>query len=270
MLTLVATPIGNLQDISSRAKESIGTCDVLLCEDTRHSLKLLNCLDLAKPAMVSLHKFNESAKQEQILQWLREGKNVVLISDAGTPGICDPGARLVRACHDEHIRVSIIPGPCAFACAFAVSGIETTPVQFLGFLPKKETERKKALQELLVYPGTSIVYESPNRLLSTIELTAEIDPSWKITLTRELTKIHEQVLVTTASELLSTPFEAKGECTIVFHPNLAEHLRPDDKAIVRQVEQLRKQFSCSLKEAVELTACHLRLSQREVYQTCIS
>ena len=187
MLTLVATPIGNLEDFSFRAIESLKNCDYILCEDTRHSSILLNKHNIHKPTK-SYHQFNESKSEKQILNDLKNGKNICLISDAGTPAIADPGAELVLKCIENKIEITYIPGPCALIMALVCSGLNTSRFQFLGFLPKKNQALKSTLSEILIYPGTTIFYESPNRILNFLEILEKIDPERNVTIGRELTK----------------------------------------------------------------------------------
>src|ERR1700733_30336 len=162
MLYVIATPIGNLSDITYRAVQTLQSCDYILCEDTRHSLALLRHYQIRKP-LTSLHKFNESKKQQAIVEDLHRGQTIGLISDAGTPAISDPGSWLIQRCLEEKIRVIPIPGASALTTALSCSGLNTERFQFCGFLPKKASELKKCLQELLAYPGTTVCYESPHR-----------------------------------------------------------------------------------------------------------
>jgi len=268
VLSLIATPIGNLRDISERAQEALSSCDLLLCEDTRHTSKLFHALNIKSPKRESLHKFNEASREDEVIALLKGGSHVALVSDAGTPGICDPGSALVARCHKEKIPVTIIPGPCAFASAYALSGAISERVQFVGFLPKKEKERRGLLQELITYPGTSVAYESPNRLKETLRCAADIAPAWQITLVRELTKIHEEVLSMDAETLSQSLDSVRGECTLVFH-GFSQQSVPSDEELISQVRATRSSFSCSLKEAVEIVAHNNKISQRTLYQLCI-
>lgn len=216
MLYLIATPIGNLADISFRALKTIEECDYLLCEDTRHSLRLLQHYELHKP-LKSYHAFNEAAREQSIIQDLKEGKKIGLLSDAGTPGIADPGMRLVRACHAQGIVVIAIPGACAAIVALVCSGFSSERFQFIGFLPVKKGQRARLLQEGLNYPGTTIAYETPHRLLSTLEILNEIAPQRLIGVARELTKKFEQVQQGVPSALLTywKGRSFKGECVLL-------------------------------------------------------
>jgi len=216
MLFLISTPIGNLEDFSFRAVKAIESCDYLLCEDTRHSQKLLAHYELRKP-LKSYHQFNEAARQNGILEDLKSGKTIGLLSDAGTPGIADPGMRLVKKCREEGLEISAIPGACAAIVALVASGFTTERFQFVGFLPFKKGKREKLLVETLSYPGTTIAYESPHRIVSTLEILAQIAPQVEVIVARELTKKFETYHRGTAPFLLEgwrkTP--PKGEMVLL-------------------------------------------------------
>ena len=175
VLYLVSTPIGNLADFSFRAVETLKKCDYILCEDTRHSRFLLEHYGIQTP-LKSFHKFNEAKALESVLSDLKEGKTLALISDAGTPLISDPGQELVLQCRAEGLAVSAIPGACAVIDALVLSGLPSTPFQFIGFLPKKEKELQSVLSQALFYAGTTIAYESPHRIEETLAAIAQIDP----------------------------------------------------------------------------------------------
>ncbi len=266
MLILIATPIGNLGDLSPRAQEALQQCDLLLCEDTRHTGQLLHLAGIKAKEKRSLHKFNEAEREEEVIQLLHAGKAVGLVSDAGTPGIADPGARLVARCHAEGIKVSIIPGPCAFVAAYALSGYTDEAFQFLGFLPKTRNERSKLFDKMREYSGASIVYESPYRIKETL---TEVDPQWEVVMVRELTKIHEQVVRASAGELLQqlADKEVKGECVLIFSPSKKE--KPSLEELVQQVHHVRESFSCSVKEAIEAVAKARGVSQKDLYRLII-
>ncbi len=201
MLYLIATPIGNLQDISFRALKAIEACDYLLCEDTRQSLKLLSHYELRKP-LKSYHHFNEASREKTIIEDLKRGLTIGLLSDAGTPGISDPGERLVRKCVEEMCEICPIPGACALITALVGSGLPTSRFQFIGFLPLKKGPRGRLLTEALSYPGTTVAYESPHRILSTLELLQAAAPEHHVVVARELTKKFEQFHRGTPQELL--------------------------------------------------------------------
>jgi 16S rRNA (cytidine1402-2'-O)-methyltransferase len=202
MLYLIATPIGNLGDISFRAIEILKSCDYLLCEDTRHSVLLLQKYEIKKP-LKSYHKFCEARKETEIMEDLKNGKTIGLITDAGTPGIADPGERLVASCVVHSIPVVPIPGPCALIQALCASGLETSLFQFCGFLPKKSGQLQKAIANILEYPGTSICYESPMRILRVLKEIYSQDSQRQIVIARELTKKFEEFIHGTAEEILN-------------------------------------------------------------------
>ena len=269
MLILIATPIGNLRDISDRARAALASCDVVCCEDTRHTGLLFQAINILPQKLISLHKFNETRREDEIIALLREGKSVGLVSDAGTPAIADPGAALVARCHREGIGVTAIPGPCAFATAYALSGALCPQMQFLGFLPKGRGEREKVLAQMALYEGATVVYESPNRLRETLICTASIEPSWEVVLVRELTKIHEEVIRLPAEQLVSRLQEERGECTLVFLPCPRKE-RPEEEQLFKEIHAVQKAGECSMKEAIEVVATRYRLSRRELYQLAVS
>lgn len=203
MLYLIATPIGNLSDFTFRAIAAIKECDYLLCEDTRHSGILLKHYDLQKP-MRSYHKFNEFKKLNEIIEDLKIGKTIGLLSDAGTPGIADPGFQLIETCVKEGIQVIPIPGACAAIVALMGSGLCADQFQFVGFLPKKKSELTKLFQKILEYDGVTICYESPYRLKNSLSLLETLLPHRKIVIARELTKKFEEFI-------RGTPLSLKGK-----------------------------------------------------------
>ena len=270
MLLLVATPIGNIQDISQRAIEALSSAEIIACEDTRHTGMLLAQLKIPKKKLISFYKENEQFKEEEILSFLREGKTVVLVSDAGMPCVSDPGSRLVDRCHKEQIRVSIIPGPTACMSAYALSGIVShKPVQFIGFLPKTEKAVEEAIFQLRCYDGATIAYEAPHRLQSTLKIIAQIDPEWQIVVVRELTKYFEQV-VRSSARALAEIFSEKvlGEIVLVFLPRDVS-VRPSDEQIIEEVKLLREKWGCALSEAAQMVSRNHGLSHRTVYNACV-
>ncbi len=216
MLYLIATPIGNLKDITLRALETLALCDYVLCEDTRHTRILLNHYQIKVP-LKSFHLFNETAKEDSIVWDLKRGKQIGLVSDAGTPGISDPGERLVRRCRQEEIEISVLPGPCAAIAALSASGLATSRFQFFGFLPKKPGKLKRAIGELLRYEGTSICYESPFRLLATLKIISQQEPERRCAVAREITKKFETHMQGTAAEMVEffSKNKPKGECVVM-------------------------------------------------------
>ena len=201
MLYIIPTPIGNLKDITLRAIETLSSCDYILCEDTRHSSILLNHYEIKKP-LKSYHQFNESSKLNEILDDLRNGKNIALISDCGTPGICDPGSILIKACREIDLPITSLPGPCALITAFSLSGSQEGQFQFLGFFPRKNKEIYEYLLRITNFQGVSIFYESPLRILETLNIFQKVLPDAKIQVTRELTKNFEEKIKGTAEEII--------------------------------------------------------------------
>ncbi len=214
MLFLLPTPIGNLSDVSFRFIETVKQCDYLLCEDTRRSAILLNHYELRIP-LKSFHLHNERTKSATVIHDLEAGKTIGLLSDAGTPGINDPGNYLVRLCLAADLKVVALPGPCAAIVALSASGLDMSRFQYFGFLPKKPGKLRKTLQEILDYPGTTITYESPYRILATLKLLVELDPEREIVVARELTKKFETYYKGKPQELLSSLKTTKGEFVLL-------------------------------------------------------
>ncbi len=222
MLYVVATPIGNLEDLTPRALRVLKNSEVILCEDTRKTGLLLQHFQIAGPRLVSYFEHNEQTRIPEVLDLLRAGKIVSLVTNAGTPAISDPGFKLIREVADERLEVVTIPGPCAAIAALAISGLPTDKFAFLGFLPKKSQQLIKILQPLkdLPYAVSCVAYESPYRLLSSLKVIQEIaGPEAMVSVHREMTKVHEESLRGTMAEVLSQLQEKgrlKGEITLVF------------------------------------------------------
>jgi 16S rRNA (cytidine1402-2'-O)-methyltransferase len=271
MLYLVSTPIGNLADITLRALETLKACDYILCEDTRHSHILLNHYQIHRP-LKSYHKFNEATRQESILQDLASGKHICLISDAGTPGISDPGADLVKICLEHHIPITAIPGPCAAIQALICSGLSTERFQFWGFLARKESELKRELQTIFAYQGTTICYESPHRLLKVLELIQITQPQRLLVIARELTKKFEEIIRGTAQVLIEhwQHHPLKGEIVLLISPGSSEpssdwaNLTPEE-----HVKWTQQTYHLTRKEALRLVAELRGVPKRHLYQQLI-
>jgi 16S rRNA (cytidine1402-2'-O)-methyltransferase len=258
MLYLVATPIGNLEDFSFRAVKTLQSCDLILCEDTRHSRTLLAHYQIDQP-LQSFHSFNEKGKEDAVIESLKKGQTIALISDAGTPGICDPGEFLVKRCYEEKIPVQAIPGPCAWAAALSLSPFPKDRVQFLGFFEKENLPR------LLAFPGTTVFYEAPHRILSTLSLLSKHDPSRKVCILRELTKHFEEHLLGTAQEHL-THFEntpPKGEFAVVCDGSALDFTTLSEK---EHVALLQKEYHLDLADAIRLAAELRGVPKRKIYQ----
>jgi 16S rRNA (cytidine1402-2'-O)-methyltransferase len=200
-LYLVATPIGNLEDITLRALRVLKECDVVAAEDTRHSGQLLKHFGIAKP-LLSCFQFNEARRGEEILERLRRGEKVALVTDAGTPGISDPGERVVSAALAAGLRVESVPGPCALVAGLTCSGLPGDEFHFVGFLPHKAGQRRRRLEGLGSVPGTLILYESPYRIVKLLEELAELYPERRVVLARELTKKFEELRAGSPRQLL--------------------------------------------------------------------
>ncbi|MCP5469362.1 MAG: 16S rRNA (cytidine(1402)-2'-O)-methyltransferase [Chlamydiales bacterium] len=219
MLYILPTPIGNLADVSFRFLECVKECDYLLCEDTRRSRILIKHYDL-DIKLQSFHLHNEKTKAARVLSDLEMGKTIGLLSDAGTPGINDPGSHLVRLCREQELDVVALPGPCAAITALSASGLDTTRFQFFGFLPKKPGKLRKILTEILDFPGTTIAYESPYRVIATLKALEELDPDRLLVVARELTKKFESYYRGNAAEILSQIKTPKGEFVLLISPQI--------------------------------------------------
>ena len=218
---LVATPIGNLEDITLRAIRILKEADIVVAEDTRQTLKLLNHMEISKP-MISYHRHSTENKLEEIIEKVKQGNNIALVSDAGTPVISDPGEDIVKRAIEENIELVPIPGPCALITALIASGIDAKEFTFLGFLPLNKKSRKDKLNEIKNAKKTIILYEAPHKLKETLKDLTEITENRKIVLARELTKIHEEFVTGTAEELIEKMQEPKGEFVIVIDKNEEE------------------------------------------------
>lgn len=211
---LVATPIGNLNDITLRALDVLKEVDIIAAEDTRHTLGLLNYFNISKP-LISYYKQNEKTKSELLINKAKEGKNIAIVSDAGTPGISDPGEEVVKKAIESGIDIIPIPGACAFINALIASGLSTREFLFIGFLSALKKEKREKIEEIKYEKRTIILYEAPHKLKNTLELILEILGDRNIVLARELTKIHEEYIRGKVSEVLDIILEAKGEYVIL-------------------------------------------------------
>ena len=214
ILYIVATPIGNLEDITYRAINILNSVDIIAAEDTRHTLKLLNHYKISKH-LISYHRHNEEIKSEELIKELKEGKNIALVSDAGTPGICDPGEIVIKKCIEQEIKVIPVPGACAFVNALISSGLNTDTFLFLGFLPLNKKNRKQKLEQIKESTQTTIIYEAPHKLQSTLNDLRNIISDRKIVLARELTKIHEEFIRGSIEEIIKKSENIKGEIIIL-------------------------------------------------------
>lgn len=265
MLYLIATPIGNLKDITYRAVEILHTCDYLLCEDTRHSKVLLTHYGIQKP-LRSFHAHNEAGKENEVIEDLKKGLNIALLSDAGTPGVCDPGYLLGLRCRQEKIPFTALPGPCAAILGLTLSGLKMDRFQFMGFLPKTASDLKKTLIDMLGYSGTSICYESPHRLVETLEVLSQCGKDHSVCVGRELTKIYEEALRGSAQELLEhfQKFPPKGEIVLLIEGK--EKVDYSHMSPIEHVNLLQQQYGISQKEAIKMAAELRDVPKREIYK----
>jgi len=239
ILYLVATPIGNLADVSTRAREVLDTVDLVACEDTRRTGGLLAHL-MIEARMISFFEGNERERVPELLRELRAGRSIALVSDAGTPGLSDPGYRLVRACAEEGIEVRIVPGASAVISALVISGLPTDRFSFEGFVPRREGERRRRLEEIAADRRTLVFFESPKRIAGTIEQMREMFGNRRAALARELTKVHEEVIRGSLSEIgeeIIARGEIKGEIVLVVE-GAPPPQAPDLATLVGEAEAL--------------------------------
>ncbi len=223
MITFVPTPIGNLGDITLRAIKTLREADLIACEDTRHSLRLLNHLEISKP-LISLHDHNEQQRIPELIGKAQDGTNLAIISDAGTPCLSDPGHRFLKACRDEGIKFTVLPGPSAITTALVASGFPPHPFSFHGFLHVKKGKRGKQLQAAIDSSETTLFFESPHRLPSTLEILCELAPEGRICVARELTKTFETLHHGTALEIREhfSERKVKGEIVLLIPPHSSD------------------------------------------------
>ena len=264
-LYLVATPIGNLEDITLRAIRILNEVDYIAAEDTRHTLKLLNHLQISKP-LISYHRHNEEIKTEELLQKLKMGKNIALVSDAGTPSISDPGEQVVKEALKENIEVIPIPGACAFVNALIASGLDTREFVFYGFLSVHKKLKKEKLEQIKKENKTVILYEAPHKLLTTLKDIQEILGDRYIVIARELTKIHEQFLRGTISEILEIYPEPKGEHIILIEKNTQEENKKETEETIEERYSYFEKQGLTKNEIIKKIAKERGVPKNEVYQ----
>lgn len=270
-LYLCATPIGNLEDITFRVLETLKTVDVIAAEDTRNSIKLLNRFEIKTP-MTSYHEFNKFDKGRQLIEQLLEGKNIAVITDAGMPGISDPGEELVRMAYEAGVSVTVLPGACACVTALTLSGLPTRRFCFEAFLPSDKKERKDVLAELVDETRTIVLYEAPHRLVKTLAELLETLGDRRLTICRELTKKHEEAFRTTFSEALTfyEENEPKGECVLVIEGADREELRRAEQESFGSLsleEHMDRYLAQGMnkKDAMKAVAADRGVSKREIY-----
>ena len=270
VLYLVATPIGNLEDITLRAIRILKEVDLIAAEDTRHTLKLLNHLEITKP-MISYHRHNEEVRCDNLLKELKEGKSIALVSDAGTPGICDPGEEIIKKCIEENIKIVPIPGCCAMINALVTSGISTKEFNFLGFLPLNKKLRKEKLKEIENSEKTIIIYEAPHKMKTTLLDLKNILKNRKIVLARELTKIHEEFIRKDIEELLQEIDGLKGEMILIIEGNKVEDKEENglnNLSLEEHYKYYEKQ-GLDKKEIIKKIAKDRNVNKNEIYMKFI-
>ncbi len=274
-LYLCATPIGNLEDITFRVVRTLKEVDLIAAEDTRHSIKLLNHFEIKTP-MTSYHEFNKVDKARYLVEQLLAGVNIALITDAGTPGISDPGEELVKQAYAAGVSVTSIPGACAAVTALTLSGLATRRFSFEAFLPSDKKERQRVLEELKNDTRTLILYEAPHRLAKTLGELYEVLGDRRISLIKELTKLHEKVWQTTLSEAIAElqSQEPKGEYVLVLEGKSDEELKSEKQerwgavALTEHMKHYLEQ-GYDKKEAMKAVAKDRGVSKRDIYQLLI-
>lgn len=271
-LYLVPTPIGNLKDITLRALDILNEVDVVAAEDTRQSLKLLNHFEIKK-TLISYHQHNEQGKSNEIIDRLKEGQDIAIVTDAGTPGISDPGAVIVQKCIQEEIDFEVLPGATAITTALVYSGLDTAKFIFRGFIPRETKERKVLLDEIKDRKESIIFYESPHRLLSTLSLLLETFGNRKIAVCRELTKLHEEIVRGNLEDVISV-FESKGvkgEFVLVLEGKQQHEIEQENREkwesltieehIIKYINEGKTK-----KEAIKQVAKERNIPKNEVYK----
>ena len=274
-LYLCATPIGNLEDITFRVLRTLKEVDLIAAEDTRNSIKLLNHFDIHTP-MTSYHEYNKIEKAEVLIRKMQEGTNIALITDAGTPGISDPGEDLVRMCYEAGIEVTSLPGPAACITALTLSGLATRRFAFEAFLPSDKKERQAVLAELVDETRTIILYEAPHRLTKTLKELLDTLGNRRMTLCRELTKKHETAFTSTIEEILKfyETQEPKGECVLVLEGRSRQELVEEERARWEEMsieEHMNVYLGQGMdkKEAMKAVAKDRGVSKRDIYQALL-
>lgn len=269
---LVPTPIGNLKDMTLRGLEILQSVDIVAAEDTRQSLKLLNHFEIKKP-LISYHQHNEQGKSEDILEMVREGKSIAIVTDAGTPGISDPGAIIVQKCIENNIEFEVLPGATAITTALVYSGLDTTKFLFRGFISRETKERKILFDEIRNSKESLIFYESPHRLLSTLNLLHTELGNRKIAVCRELTKLHEEIRRGSLEEVINYFSERsiKGEFVLVVEGKQQEQIDRENKEKWEELSiedhiRLLMNEGLNKKEAIKKVAKDRGLQKNIVYQ----
>lgn len=267
-LYIVATPIGNLDDITIRAINTLKKADIIAAEDTRHTLKLLNHLEISKP-LISYHRHNEETKSDVLIEKLNDGQNIALVCDAGTPGICDPGEEVIKKCIEHDINVVPIPGACALINSLICSGINTSKFTFLGFLSLNKKIREKELEEIKKSKKTVIIYEAPHKLQTTInDLQKILEKDRKVTLAREITKIHEEFIRGNIDEVKQKSQDLKGEMVIIIEGSKIEKEPENDlnKLSLDEHYKFYEKQGFTKKEIIKKISKDRNVAKNDIYQ----
>ncbi len=268
-LYIIATPIGNLEDITLRALRILKEVDIIAAEDTRHTLNLLNHFKITKP-MISYHRHNEEVRTEELIEKLEEGKKIALVSDAGTPIISDPGGEIVKKALQKDIKVIPIPGACALITALIASGMDAKEFSFFGFLPLNKKNRKEKLFQIQQEEKTSIIYEAPHKLINTLKELQLIIENRNITLARELTKIHEEYITGTIQEVIDKIKQPKGEYVILIEKNkISKQLKNLEKLNELTIEKHYEYYEkkgLNKKEIIKQIAKDRNVNKNEIYK----
>ncbi len=274
MLILCPTPIGNLKDMTERAKQALMEADLIAAEDTRNTAKLLSLYGIDRP-LLSYHQHNEQSRSEEIIRRIQEGQTIVLVTDAGMPAISDPGQILVQKCRKAGVAVTCLPGPCAFVTALALSGLDSRRFIFEGFLPTDKKERKTVLSELSGAHHTTIFYEAPHRLKKTLAELCPVVKNRQMAVVRELTKVHEECRIGTVNEHLAyyEENEPKGEFVLVIEGKDPEEIQKENIARFEDMtirEHMALYADLAEKDAMKQVAKDRGVSKREIYQALLS
>jgi 16S rRNA (cytidine1402-2'-O)-methyltransferase len=273
-VVLVGTPIGNLGDLSPRAAATLEQADVIFCEDTRRTRKLLSAVGIPAPRLLAMHQHNEAASAAYAVELALGGATVAVVTDAGMPGISDPGARVVRAANESEVTVEVVPGPSASLTALVASGLPAEPFCFEGFLPRRGSGREARLRQLAARECTTVLYEAPHRVVRTLaDLARACGPERRMAVGRELTKVHEELWRGTVDDALqkATSSEPRGEWVLVVAgaEALGSESEPPSEADVIDALQTRLANGADRRQAVAGVAAELRLPRRQVYQTAL-
>lgn len=267
IIYLVATPIGNLQDMTFRAVQTLKEVDLIAAEDTRHTLQLLNYFEITKP-MISYHRHNEEVKTEELIDEVIAGKNIAIVTDAGTPGISDPGEEIVKAAIQNQIEIIPIPGACALVNSLIVSGISTKEFSFYGFLPLNKKNRKEVFSKIARENKTVILYEAPHKLQKTLEDILKLIGDISICVVRELTKIHEEKIYGKISEVIEKCKEPKGEFVIILDLNKNEDTEEVnfEEMTLQEHYLFYEKLGLDKKEIIKQIAKDRNVPKNEIYQ----